>query len=357
MKMALKSKKRFSNLLSVVPAALLSLGALGAFAVPGSAAAADLTVTAYGGSWEQAYRKCFVEPFEKQTGKKVDVVLGSPMQWINQVGANPAHPPIDVMVGLVDSGEIAQQRGLVEKLTVAEVPNLAQLKPKLLALGGGYGFPIAYGDFGLIYNTKTIKNPPKTWQEFVDGTLQGKWHAALPGISYVATSQGLIALFAQLYGKSLDNVQPGLDQIKRLADSGNVTFYSEPNSPLVALKSGDVDIAMYFDGRAWAEHDASNPDVGYLNPAPGAVAFPTMVQKVKNGSPLGYQFMNTLASAEGQSCFANLIQYSASNKNVKYSEKVAPRVASDSDSMWVDFSAVAKKTPQWIEMWNKQIGR
>jgi putative spermidine/putrescine transport system substrate-binding protein len=344
----MKTSTRFARV--VAPLALT------AFSVA-AAHAADLTVTAYGGAWEKAYRTCFVAPFEKQTGKKVDVILGSPMQWINQVAANPAKPPIDVMVGLVDSGEVAREKGLVEPVTPKEVPNLAQLKPKLRDLGAGYGFPIAYGVFGLMYNTKTVKNPPKTWKEFVDGTLQGKWEAALPGIAYVGTAQGFIGLFAYVYGGSLDNVQPGLDQIRKLAVRKNVTFYSEPNSPLVAMKSGDIDIAMYFDGRAWAEHDTNNPDIGFVNPAPGAVAFPTMVQKVKNGSPLGFQFMNTIASAEGQSCFVNLMQYSASNANVQYSAKVKPRIAKDEESLWLSFSEVAKKTPAWVELWNKQIGR
>jgi putative spermidine/putrescine transport system substrate-binding protein len=322
-----------------------------------AAQAADLTVTAYGGAWEQAYRKCFVQPFEKQTGKSVDVILGSPMQWINQIAANPAHPPIDVMIGLVDSGEIARQRGLVEPINSTQIPNLKQIKPDMVAYGKGYGFPIAFGDFGLMYSKKAVPNPPKTWKEFVDGTIAGKWHVALPGIAYVGTAQGLIGLFAKLYGGSLDNVQPGLDEIKKMQKSGNVTFYSEPNSPLIALKSGDIDMAMYFDGRAWAEHDANNPDIGYENPQPGAVAFPTMVQKVKNGSPLGFQFMNEIASASGQSCFANAMQYSASNKNVKYADKVAQRVAKDNDSMWLPFDVISQKTPQWVEQWNKQIGR
>lgn len=321
------------------------------------ALAADLTVTAYGGAWEQAYRQCFVQPFEKQTGNKVDVILGSPMQWINQIAANPAKPPIDVMIGLVDSGEIARQKGLVDPVSEKEVPNFAQLKPSMRDLGNGYGFPIAYGNFGLMFNPKTVKNPPKSWREFVEETLAGKWQAAVPGIAYVATSQGFIGLFAQVYGGSLDNVQPGLDQIKKLAASKNVVFYSEPNSPLVALKSGEIDIAMYFDGRAWAEHDANNPDIGFVNPSPGAVAFPTMVQKVKNGSPLAYQFMNVLASAEGQSCFVNSMQYNASNAQVVYSDKVKPRIAKDEESLWLSFAEVSKKTPAWVDAWNKQIGR
>lgn len=347
----MKIQERVLNALSLVT--LASATAL----VPQLSSAADLTVTAFGGSWEKAYRECFVDPFVKQTGKTVDVVLGSPMQWINQIGANTAKPPIDVMIGLVDSGEVARQKGLVEPLKEADVPNLTLLKPNMLAHGSGYGFPIAFGDFGLMYSQKAVKNPPQSWKEFVDGTIAGKYQVALPGIAYVGNTQGLIALFAMLYGGSLDNAQPGLDQIKRMVDSGNVTFYSEPNSPLTAIKAGEIDMAMYFDGRAWAEHDANNKDIGYLNPKPGAVAFPTMVQKVKNGSPLGYQFINMLASNEGQTCFANRMQYSASNKNVVYIDAVKPRIAKDEESMWLDFQQVSKLTPTWVEMWNKQIGR
>ena len=321
------------------------------------ASAADLTVTAFGGSWEQAYRKCFVQPFEKATGKTVDVILGTPVQWVNQIAANPQKPPIDVMVGSIEGAKLARDRGLLDKLTPAEVPSMAELNPKLVAYGGGYGFPITYGAYGLMYSSKAVPNPPKSWQEFVDGTVKGKWKAALPGVSYVANSAGLIALFTKIYGGSYDNIQPALDQVKRMQASGNVTFYSDPNTPLMALRSGDIDIAMYFDGRAWAEHDANNPDIGYLNPAPGAVGYPNMAHKVKNGSPLGLQFMNALASVEGQTCFSNAMQYTASNINVKYLPKVQPRIATEEQSIWLSFDDIAAAAPQWVETWNKQIGK
>ncbi len=323
----------------------------------GLAAAADLTVTAYGGSWEQAYRTCFVQPFEKATGKKVDVILGSPTQWINQIAANPQKPPIDVMVGAVDSGKLARERGLVEAISAKEVPNYAQLLPRLVEFGGGYGFPVTYGNFGLMYNTSEVKDPPKSWQEFVDGVVAGKWRAGIPGIAYSGTTQGLIGLFATVFGGSLDNAQVAIDQVKRMRDSGNVVFYSEPNSPLVSLRNGDIDMAMYFDGRAWAEHDAGTSIIGYINPTPGSVAWPNMAQKVKNGSPLGWDSLNTLASAEGQTCFANAMQYAASNTQVSYSDKVKPRVATEGGSLWISFDDVAKNSASWIELWNKQIGR
>jgi putative spermidine/putrescine transport system substrate-binding protein len=319
--------------------------------------AADLTVTAFGGSWERAYRTCFVEPFEKSTGKKVDVVLGNPLQWVNQVAASPAKPPIDVMVSTPEASYMARERNLLDPVTVTQVPNMAQLDARLVAYGKGYGFPITYGDFGLMYSKKRVPNPPKSWQDFVEGTVSGKWQAGVPDINYVATPAGLITLFNRLYGGTAQNIQPSLDRIKRMRDSKNVTFFSDPNTPLNALRSGDIDIAMYYDGRAWAEHDSSNPDIGWINPTPGSVAFPNMAVKVKNGSPLGYQFLNALSSAAGQSCFSNAMQYTASNRDVHYSAQVKPRVATVDGSIWVDFEEIGKFVPQWIEAWNKQIGR
>jgi len=322
-----------------------------------TAHAADLTVTAFGGSWEQAYRTCFVEPFQKRTGATVDIVLGSPTQWINQISANPNNPPIDVMVGSVDGGKVARDRGLVDEINTENVPNVAELNPTLLDYGAGYGFPITFGDFGLMYNTETVKNPPASWKEFIEGTIEGKWQVGMPGISYPSTPHGVMALFSLIHTDSIDNPQVSLDIVDRMRKSGNVMFYNDPNSPLAAIRQGDIDMAMYFDGRAWAEHDAGAKMIGYLSPEPGSVAFPNLAQKIKNGSPLGYEFMNELASVEGQTCFSNAMLYAASNTNVKYDPKIEPRVAVAEKSVWVSFDKIAEYMPVWVEMWNKQIGR
>ncbi|WP_157259316.1 extracellular solute-binding protein [Burkholderia ubonensis] len=130
-----------------------------------AAFSADLTGTAFGGMWEKAYRKCFVEPFQKTTGKTVDVTLGNPLQWVSQVEANSAKSPIDVMVSTPEAAHIAIERKLLDQVSATEVPNMAQLDPRLVQCGHGYGFPVTYGDFGLMYSTKRVKNPRKSWKE------------------------------------------------------------------------------------------------------------------------------------------------------------------------------------------------
>ena len=70
----------------------------GAVCVPagGAATAADLTVGAFGGIWEQSLTRCTIEPFERATGATVEVVLGQPVQWLNQIAASPDNPPFDI---------------------------------------------------------------------------------------------------------------------------------------------------------------------------------------------------------------------------------------------------------------------
>lgn len=337
-------------------AAVLAVGAILA-GWSGQARAADLTVTAFGGIWEQALRACYVEPFEKRTGKTVNVLLGSPVQWVNQIAANPEHPPIDVIVNSMESGYDAIRRGLVEPMNTTNTPKLAEINPAFVKDGRGYGTLLNYGAMGLAYNTDTVKKRPADWKEFVEGTVRGDWKAALPNITFAGAPTTTIWLFATVYGGGIDNVEPGLKEIRRMKDSGNLVFFNDVNEFLGLLKSGDIDIGMYYDGRTWAFHDDGNPNISYYNPRPGAVINPTMLQKVKNGSPLGWQLIDVMLSAEAQACWGNRMQYGMSNMNVKFDAKVAPRVPRMDDILEAPYDLIPEHTSAWIEQWNRQVAR
>jgi putative spermidine/putrescine transport system substrate-binding protein len=138
--------------------------------------------------------------------------------------------------------------------------------------------------------------------------------------------------------------------------SGNLVFWNDVNEFLNLLKSGEVDIGMYWDGRTWAFHDAGNPTIKYMNPGPGAVISPVIIQKVKNGSPLGWDFINHALSPEPQQCWGNILQYGMSNSKVEYLPKIAPRITKLPEILWPPFGEIAPKSGGWIERWNKEIG-
>lgn len=324
---------------------------------PSAAAAADVTVAAFGGVWEESLRKCVISPFEAETGKTVDVVLGAPVQWMNQIAASPDDPPFDVIYMPSDNAYDVVSRGLAEKFTLDKVPNMAELVPKFAEIGDGYGVVHNYGAMGIIYNKETVTEPPADWKEFIAGVSEGKWYAAIPSVNYPGALSTVLWHFADLYGGGVDNIEPGLEKMKEMQAGGTLSFWSDPNQVLNGLRSGELDIAMYWDGRAWSFIDDGNDQFTYINPAPGSVAAMTWILKVKNGDELGWKFINTALSAKAQGCFASAIRYGVANKNAEFDPAVAPQITKFDELVFPPFVEINKLTGEWIETWNKEIGR
>src|SRR3954447_1833614 len=323
-----------------------------------AADAADLTVGAFGGVWEQSLRRCIIDPFTKQTGKTVDVVLGAPTQWLNQIAASPGKPPLDVVYLPSETAYEAISRGLVDRFTKENVPNAFDLVPRLQEMSDGFGVPHNYGAMGIMYNAQTVKDPPKTWKEFVDGTVAGKWRASMPNVNYPSAGFTVsIWWFAKLFGGDVNNIQPGLDVVKKMEKSGNLAFWTDPNAVLNGLKSGDIDMALYWDGRAYSFIDDGNKDFKYYSPEPGVIVAVTWIQKIKNTSPLGFQFANFALAPEQQSCFGSAIRYGIVNKDAKFDPKIAHEITPTDILIVPPYKEVMPKQGDWIEAWNKQIGR
>jgi putative spermidine/putrescine transport system substrate-binding protein len=327
-------------------------------ATAGPAGAADLTVGAFGGVWEQSLRKCVIAPFQKQTGKTVDVVLGAPTQWLNQIAASPGKPPLDIIYNPTETSYEAINRGLVEKFTPADVPNASNVVPRFADMTGGYGAVHNYGAMGIIYNASTVKDPPKDWKAFVDGTIAGKWKASMPSVNYPSGGFTVsIWSMAKTFGGGVDNIEPGLAKVKEMQRSGNLMFWTDPNSVLNGLKGGDIDMALYWDGRAYSFIDDGNPEFKYTSPEPGVVVAMTWIQKVKNSSPLGFQFADMALSPAAQSCFGSAIRYGIANKDAVFDPKIAHEITPISSLVVPPYQEIVPKQAAWIEAWNKQIGR
>ncbi len=334
---------------------LLAMAAAAIAAAP--VQAADLTVAAFGGIWEKSLRECYAQPFERASGKTVAISVGNPDQWLNQIAASPQNPPLDVVVLGLDSLPGAIARNLIDRISVAEVPNLAQLGEQFVRAGEGYAAIVNYGGMGVLYNRSTVRTPPSTWKDFVEGTLAGKWRAAMAGINYPFSPLTTIWLLAHVYGGSAENADIAFQKVSAMRRSGNLVFWSDNNQVLNQLQSGEIDIATYWDGRAWAFIDGGHPDYAFSVLAPGAPVSPSAMARVRNGSPLAWQFLNLAMSTEAQTCFGNTIQYGMANRNVVFRPDVAPHITPPDQLLWAPYGEIARRTPGWVERWNKEIGR
>lgn len=325
--------------------------------LPAAGQAADLVAASNGGLWEQVTRECFVKPFEKRTGKTVAIVLGTPAQWTNQIVANPQDPPIDVIISSVDGVLETMRRGIADPMTPAEVPALNDMDPRQVKLGSGYGAVMAFSSLGLTYNKETVKKPPQSWKEFVDRTIAGDWKAAIPSTRQGSTPSAVLWMLASVYGGGVDNIDPGFDAIKRMKDSGNLRVWNDMNEFLSLMKTGEIDIGMYWEGRTWAFHDAGNPEIMFIRPKPGVVVNSAIIQKVKNGKPIAWDFINEVLSPEGQSCFSEKMQYGVANKKAVVSAQVADRLTKPDEITWPPYAEIAPKVRGWVERWNKEVDR
>lgn len=311
-----------------------------------------ITVTAFGGIWEQTIREVMVPDFTKRTGHRANVLIGGPQQWMAQIEANRAKPPIDVLMNTVDLALIAGRTGLVEPLTKDKVPNLVDIPPRFLEVAEGKGSLFTYGAWGLAYHER-VKNPPKSFKEFVDGTIAGRWRASIPNMGYTGTPQILIWSLADVLGGSVDNVAPAFDAIKRMRP--NCVFWTGISDPLTQLETGEADVAVYVDGRAWAHYDAGAKWMRYVNPTEGGVMQPSIAQKVKNGSDAAWEYINSLLSPIPQAEVAKRLNFGVSNSKVTYPEPLASRITPWKDTRWPPFDKTGVAQREWLERWNREI--
>ncbi|UZF94951.1 extracellular solute-binding protein [Bosea sp. NBC_00550] len=311
-----------------------------------------ITVTAFGGIWEQTIRDVMVPDFTKRTGVRANVLIGGPQQWMAQIEANRAKPPIDVLMNTVDLALIAGKTGLVEPMAKDKVPNLADVPARFLDVVEGNGVLFTYGAWGLAYHER-VKQPPKSFKEFVEGTIKGRWRASLPSAAYTGTPQILIWSLADALGGSVDNVTPAFEAIKQM--KANSVFWTGISDPLTQLESGEADVAVYVDGRAWAHFDAGAKWIRYVNPTEGGVMQPSIAQKVKNGSDAAWEYINSLLSPGPQAEVAKRMNFGVSNSKVDYPEPLGSRITPWQETRWPPFEKTGIAQREWLDRWNREI--
>ncbi|WP_185984640.1 extracellular solute-binding protein [Aureimonas mangrovi] len=320
------------------------------------AASQDLTVTAFGGIWEESLRKCTIEPFQAATGKQVAVQLGGSAQWLNQISATPSNPPIDVLLISSDAAFDAVERGLVEHLTTEQVPALDQILPRFRELTGDNGAVHNYGTMGVLYNKDVIDEPPASWNELIDGTIEGRWTLAIPGVN-----NGISAMLTTVWywstqlGGDIDNVDPAFEKLAEMRDSGNLVVWNSSSDVIPMMGSGEADIAVYWDGRAWAFIRDGNDEFDFYGPEPGMVPALTWVQKVKNGRELGYEFIDFMLQEEQQSCFAANILYGVGNENATVPGDLQAYMPDHEGLVFPPFEDAAANLASWVERWNREV--
>jgi putative spermidine/putrescine transport system substrate-binding protein len=317
----------------------------------------EIAMPMSGGSFMQFYQSEITEPFRQKTGITVRMVPGNMKTHAMQLLASRGRPPFDVFLGNGEDLVQLLDANRMLPMTADRVPSIAELHPKFTEQWGGYGSLFDYFSIGLSYNTQLVREPPRSWKEFVERTVRGDFRNQVFFNSLTGGVRGpevLCALARALTG-SEENTDAAFDALKRMRPR-IFKFFSSINDPVVMLLNGEGMVGPGWDGRVFVAHDESQGKVQFVTPTDGVACNGPPIAVVRGGnSEAAYAFVNFALSAEVQKAFCEKMFYGSVNTRVQYSPNLAGRLPTPDQVTVANERFMAANIARWVERWNREI--
>lgn len=328
------------------------LALLGTISTITSATAADpLVVVASGGVWLESAKKNFASCYKERTGQEPDILVLNSADVLNKIRANPSNPPIHVaMLSEIDAIR-AGREGLLDKLSAEKAPNLADVPELFRKQWNDFATIQNFGAMIVMYNKDVIKAPPKDWRTLIEDTAAGKFgkRVSFPAVT-MAWGPMFTWFLTTLYGGD-ENVV--FEKYKAMLP--NVAkYWVSPVEALNMFAAKEVDILVYWDGRAYAFAE-ENKWAGAYIPEPGAFQSAAMLAKVKNAPDNAWIYIDCVLSPKAQLGHATTIKYPIVNSKVAYPDDLKRVLTPLEMVRQPEFTSFMDKIPAWIERWNKEI--
>lgn len=286
---------------------------LGAVIVAGPASARDLTVVSWGGSYQDAQRKIYFEPFKKESGKPL-----LEESWDGGYGVIAAK-----MQGGTANWDAVQVE--TEELTLGCADGLYE-KVDWDKLGGKDKFiPSAVSDCGvgaivwstgLGYDANKLKDPPKSWADFWDTKKYPGKRALRRGPKYALE----FALMA-------DGVKPqdvykvlatpeGVDRaFKKLGElKKDIVWWEAGAQPIQLLASGEVVMSSAYNGRLTGINKTEGTNLQIVWPGSIYAVDSWVVLKGSPNKDAAFDFIAFTSKPENQVKLPQYIAYGLPNK-------------------------------------------
>jgi ABC-type Fe3+ transport system substrate-binding protein len=302
-----------------------------------------------GGIYEELARRLVIDPFEKETGARVDVVPASAAQIITRLVAERAAPSVDVVV--VDQLVMGKaiDEGVFERLEPGNLPNMRDLAPEAID-ARGFGPVVHSHNLVLGFNTKLLSiDPPKAWADLWDARFKG---LVVPGA--IGLTPGLLFLLQAnaLNGGTYENVDPGFAALARLRP--NVRKYFQSIGEVRPLVSQDNVIVAISSNMLQVEIAQGSP-VGMVFPEEGCLASPAVAQVVRGtrAKELAERFINRYLDPPVQLAWAREYNVSVFNGKAAVPDEVRARIANK--VVFFDANEVSRRREAWVDRWMREV--
>ncbi|MGH7154492.1 MAG: ABC transporter substrate-binding protein, partial [Acetobacteraceae bacterium] len=283
-------------------------------------AAERCVVGTWGGDYARLLRENIDDPILKPLGISVVQDIGDEAPRYAKLVAQKILPrgSLDIACLGAPNGFRAGQAGLTEKLDPAKAPNLKHI-PEYLA--SEYFVPHIYSTQVIVYNPKTVTDPPKTFMDLTDPKWKGK-------VGVVATTGFWLMMAAALYATgNPDDFEKAKPLILKLNDNG-LHLYPETDNLAPAFKSGEIDVGMIWFARSVMWQNAGFPVKG-LYPKEGAILYVSGMSVPKNApdKDAAWKYVNALLEPSAQRGFAEHMGYLPTIDNAGLTGTIAEQLA------------------------------
>ncbi len=329
----------------------------GVMAGAGGVAAEELVLATWGGPVGKALLQHYVEPFQKATGIKVQMIAGGSAANKQRVASEKARPQIDLVTMTTTDAIEAYEAGLTAALDFQSIPNLSQLVDiavKKTKGGEIYGAGLWMISMGIAYRTDKLGWEPNSWNDLWRPELRRR--VGLPSPKY--SSAYFQALINTLEGGPSDDISKGLEKLKSL--KGNFAFEFDGSTQIIqSMTQGEVWVAPLLDAQA-SRMTAQGVPVKFIVPKEGGTVDIDVIAQVKNNpNPSGAKkFINFVMAKLPAQGAANAIEARSVNKDAEIPPELKGKLLTQPEidrAIAIDESAINRNKGKWLEQWQQQI--
>ncbi|MBC7728692.1 MAG: ABC transporter substrate-binding protein [Microbacteriaceae bacterium] len=331
---------------------VLAAGAASSIGLPGwlHAQGAGKEIVIGGAGGHKAFLDTLIPVFEKQTGCKVIFEGTRSLVNLEKMVNNKSKPYMSVV--LMDDPVLipAVKEGVLARLTAADIPSLAKLKPGTVHMDGMWA-NYMQSSTGVAVNTGKLKAVPSY------ATL---WEPAYKGrivIPSMQNTEGLAMFFIAAMletGKPMQDAQYQADaafkKLKSLKPN-LLTVYTQLPQAMNLLEQGEATAIAGMIGSHAVDRRAKGAPIDFMLPKEGGMAMPSGIAKVKGGpeQALANAFIEAMLGA-WQKQIADISLALPTNTSV-----AAPADVPKGTVFIPDWAYIAEQRKGWVERWDREM--
>jgi putative spermidine/putrescine transport system substrate-binding protein len=306
------------------------------------------------GSFGTLLKEHFFARFEKSHQAKVFFEGGVSLTHLEKMRANKARQTYSIVMMDDPVMVIAENEGLLGRISTATVPNSANIDQTAVHRGGAWvNYQAAAGT--IAFNSKNLSNGISSWADAWDPKHKGR--VVIPSLR---NTEGMLTLIMAShletglpFDKALLNIDAGFKRVAQLKPN-LLTVYANSTQGFQLLEQGEASIILSAPAQPVAARKAAGVPIDVVaNPKEGAFAMPNGIALVKDGpnAELAAQLINEFLGVEYQSLLAGVL-----NSNPVNPKATVPESFKRSTNLFrPDWSYIAENRAAWIDRWSREI--